>query len=99
VGASVRPCGGGDAAWLGEVSGTPMTASMKGLRRLRRRGPGTGVATAVKGSRHGGSGDDDGVPAATTSAPVASLVVLRQQRAREMKICQVISGRRRVPNL
>jgi hypothetical protein len=63
AGAGVRMCGGGDAARRGKVGGAPTAASMKGPRWLCQRGPGKGVATAAKGSRHGSGNDDNGVPA------------------------------------
>jgi hypothetical protein len=42
---------------------------------------------------------NNGVLAAAACAPVTSLAVQQWQREREMKICQVISGRKRNPNL
>jgi hypothetical protein len=98
AGAGVCPRWGSDAARRGEVralprrwslllGGAPAVASMKGPLQLRRRGPSTGAAAAMKGSRHGGGGGGDGVPAAAVRAPVASLMVVRwRQRVREMKI-------------
>jgi hypothetical protein len=93
--------GAGVGHWDVELFGdAPVAAAMKGSRQLHRRGPNTGVAVAVKGSRHGGGGNDDGVPVAAACTPVASLKAVRQQQhAREMKICQVILAERQVPNL
>jgi hypothetical protein len=75
AGVSVHPHGGGDAARRGEVNGAPTAATMKGPRRLCRRGPNMGATAVVKGSRHG---DGDGVPAAAACAPVPSLTVRRR---------------------
>jgi hypothetical protein len=73
------------------LGGAP-AAAMKGPRWLHRRGLDTG---ATKGSQHGGGGsDDDGVPTAAVCALVASLMaVWRQQRAREIKFCEVIQAK------